>query len=116
MAHPRILSFKYALSGIYQAFKEEPNLKIHFLIAGVVLIANFYYKVTKTDWILSLLLIGLVLTAELTNTSLETVVDSFTNEHHPGAKKAKDVSAAAVLIVTITSVVVGILIYLPYFI
>jgi len=110
----RIVSFKHAIDGILIALKEEPNLKIHFLIASIVIIAGFYFGITKPEWIIIALLIGLIFSIELINTSIEEIVDAFTKAHHPGAKKAKDVAAGAVLIATITSIIVGIMIFLPY--
>lgn len=112
--HRRILSFKYALSGIKAAFLEEPNLKLHFLFALLVILLSWFLQITKAEWIAITLIIGLVLTAELTNTSIEAVVDSFTDKEHPGAKLAKDISAGAVLIVSLTAAVVGLIIFLPY--
>ncbi len=112
--HRQILSFKYALDGIWSALKEEPNLKIHCLIAILVLVLSFILQLSRIDFILIIILIGLVIALELTNTSIEAVVDSLTQEEHPGAKLAKDISAGAVLIVSLTAAVTGIIIFLPY--
>lgn len=109
-----ILSFKYAYEGLVAALKEEPNLKIHFVIAILVLGLAFFLQISRQDLISIILLIGLVFTVELTNTAIEAVVDAFTPSEHPGAKLAKDISAGAVLIAAITSSVVGILIFIPY--
>lgn len=110
----RILSFKYAFEGIFAALKEEPNLKFHFLVALVVIILSLFLKLSKTDWILIIILIGLVISVELTNTAIEAVVDEFIDKDHPGAKLAKDISAGAVLVAATASAVAGILIFLPY--
>lgn len=110
----RILSFKYAFEGILAALKEEPNLKIHFLIAVLVLGLSFFLKISKQDWIAVIILIGLVFTIELTNTAIEAVVDAFIDKEHPGAKLAKDISAGAVLVVALTAAISGIFIFLPY--
>jgi undecaprenol kinase len=74
---------------------------------------GFYFKITKAEWLAIVLTIGFVITFELINTAIEEIVDSFTDQVHPAAKKAKDVSAAAVLIASITAVIIGILIFLP---
>lgn len=111
--HP-ILSFKYALEGIVSAIKEEPNLKIHFLIAVLVLILSFFLNISRQDWINVIILIGMVFAVELTNTAIEAIVDAFTSQEHPGAKLAKDISAGAVLVVATTSAIAGIIIFLPY--
>lgn len=96
------------------ALKEEPNLKIHFFIAVLVLFASFLLKISKQDWINVVILIGLVFAVELTNTAIEAVVDAFTDSEHPGAKLAKDISAGAVLVVAITAAIAGVIIFLPY--
>ncbi len=110
----RILSFKYAFEGLYAAFKEEPNLKFHFFFALLVITAGFYFQISSLDWIFIIIMTGLVLTLELTNTAIEAIVDSFTPEQHPRAKYAKDIGAAAVLITAISASIVGIIIFLPY--
>lgn len=110
----RILSFKYALEGIYAALKQEPNLKIHFLIALLVIALSFILNISTTDWVIIIFIIGFVIAIELTNTAIEKVVDVFTDKEHPGAKYAKDISAGAVLVAAITSVIIGFFIFLPY--
>ena len=110
-----ILSFKYALEGISAALKEEPNLKFHFLAGLMVIILSIFLRISKQDFIIILLLIGFVIAVELTNTAIEAVVDEFTDNLHPGAKMAKDISAGAVLISAVTAFIVGLWIILPYF-
>lgn len=109
-----ILSFKYAFAGLLSALKQEPNLKFHFLAGILVIITSFLLNISKTDWIVIIFLIGFVISVELTNTAIETIVDHFTEKEHPGAKLAKDISAGAVLVTAITSALIGILIFLPY--
>lgn len=109
-----VISFKYAFEGLVAALKEEPNLKIHLIIAFLVLGLSLFLQISKQDWINVILLIGLVLALELTNTAVESVVNAFTDKEHPGAKMAKDISAGAVLIGAITSSIVGLLIFIPY--
>lgn len=110
----KILTFKYALEGIISALKEEPNLKFHFAAGLIIIIISSILKISREDWIIIIFLIGFVISVELTNTAIEAVVDEFTDKEHPGAKLAKDISAGAVLVAAITSLVVGIIIYLPY--
>ncbi len=110
----RILSFKYAFEGIYAAIKEEPNLKFHLFAAFVVILAGLYFNISRFDWIVVILLIALVLTLEMTNTAIEAVVDSFTEAQHPRAKYAKDISAGAVLILSLAAAAAGLIIFLPY--
>lgn len=109
-----ILSFKYALEGIAAALRQEPNLKFHLLTGLLIIILSALLKISTQDFIVILLLIGFVVALELTNTAIEAVVDGFTNNNHPAAKMAKDISAGAVLISAVTAAIVGILIFLPY--
>lgn len=111
----RLFSFKYAIDGIWAALREEPNLKFHFFTAFLVILTGIFLNISTIHWILTILIIGLVISVELTNTAIEAVVDSFTDKQHPGAKLAKDISAGAVLIVSIMAAICGILIFLPYF-
>ncbi len=109
-----ILSFKYAFEGLVAAFKEEPNLKFHFLAGILVIILGLVLKISKADWVTIIILIGLVIAVELTNTAIEAVVNSFVDRQHLGAKMAKDISAGAVLITALTATIVGIMIFMPY--
>ena len=109
-----ILSFKYAFEGITAAIKEEPNLKFHLLVAILVVTSGIYFNVTKFEWVILIIAIGLVIALELTNTAIEAIVDSFTEEQHPKAKYAKDIAAAAVMVSAIATAIVGIIIFLPY--
>lgn len=109
-----VLSFRYAFEGLVAALKEEPNLKFHFLAGLLVIILSIFLNISKSDWIIIIILIGFVIAVELTNTAIEAVVDHIIQKEHPGAKLAKDISAGAVLVSAITSAIVGVLIFLPY--
>lgn len=111
----RVLSFKYALEGIWSALKTEPNLKFHFIAALVVIFLGWFFLISVLEWIILLLLMGLVISLELTNTAIEAMVDYLIPNIHPVAKKVKDIAAGAVLIASITALLIGILIFLPYF-
>lgn len=109
-----VVSFKYAFAGVVAALKQEPNLKFHFLAGVLVIILSFFLNISTRDWIIIIILIGLVISVELTNTAIEAVVDGFTQNHHPVAKLAKDISAGAVLVAAATAAIVGVLVFLPY--
>lgn len=109
-------SFKYAFEGIWIALHEEHNLFIQLLIGIFGLILGMYLKISWMEWIISIVVWGGVFSAELFNTAIEEIIDSFTVEYHPGAKKAKDISAAAVLIMLIVEIIIGGFIFLPHLI
>lgn len=105
--------FGYAISGIIQAIKSERNLKFDFIVAIIVVILGIVCKISILEWIVCTIVIGIVISAELLNTAIETVVDLCTRQKHPLAKKAKDVAAGGVLVVAISSAIVGGLIFIP---
>ena len=106
-------SFKYAFNGIISAYKDEQNIKIHTIVAVLVLIFGFILKLHKIEFIICLILIGLVLMAEFFNTAIENAVDLVTLEENKYAKIAKDTAAAGVLVFTGISAVIGLIIFIP---
>lgn len=107
-------SFYHAFHGMFVALKEQRNLRIHLGIAAVVVAAGIYLRVDLYCWFALAFAIGMVLTAELVNTSIEHAVDlSAEGEFHPAARLAKDTAAAAVLIASLTAVAIGLLVFVP---
>ena len=106
-------SFKYAFEGIIEAWKTEQNLKIHFVIMALVIIAGFIFKISAMEWIVCLLLFAIVISLELINTAIETTVDIAMPDINEKAKYAKDIAAGAVLFSAMISVIVGLIIFLP---
>lgn len=106
-------SFGYAFKGIDDVIKHEPNMKIHVVVAILVVIMAFILKVSIIEWIILVLLIGSVLAAETINTTIENLVDMYTKEYDEKAKIVKDTAAGTVLILAITSVIIGLIIFIP---
>lgn len=109
----RIQSFKYAFAGITSFVKSEPNVKIHLFMTLLVLIGGFYFEISSIEWILSILAIGMVLSAEAFNTAIEHLTDLVSPDYHELAGKTKDVAAGAVLIASIAAAIIGFLIFWP---
>lgn len=111
--HSTTKSFIYAKEGLARALKDEPNLKIHIILASIAILLAVILKLSKIELAILTLTIGMVITLELINTMLEALVDLVSPEIKPKAKVAKDVSAAAVLVSALVSLVIGGLIFLP---
>lgn len=109
----RLQSFVYAFRGLKYFFKTEHNAWVHLLATSIVCILGFILNINKTEWVLLVLSIGLVLTAEAFNTAVELLTDYISTERHPQAALIKDVAAGAVLITAIVAVVLGFIIFLP---
>jgi len=108
-------SFYYAMTGIIFGFKER-NMKIHGLVAVVVVGVGWCLNLSLVEWSTILILIGLVFTAELINTSIEelaNVVKKNNNDDYEVTKTTRNLAAGAVLVMAMISAVVGLLIFLP---
>ncbi|MBD7935813.1 MULTISPECIES: diacylglycerol kinase family protein [Cytobacillus] len=106
-------SFYFAFIGVFTALKAERNLKIHFVMAVLVIFFGIIFELTKTEWLLVSFAIAGMIALELMNTAIERVVDLVTTEQHPLAKQAKDIAAGAVLIFAVLTVIIGLSIFLP---
>ena len=106
-------SFGYAFEGIAYVVRTQRNMRVHLVIAGLVVVAGMLLRVTAVEWAVIALAMGVVFAAEMVNTVAELAVDLLTEEYHPMAKVAKDVSAAAVLVTAIAAVAVGVAIFGP---
>ena len=113
MLKKRLKSFKYAFQGVIELVRSQPNMWIHLLAAVAVVIAGFILSVTQIEWVLLVLCISLVLTAEAFNTALEYLTDLVSPDYHPLAGKVKDVAAAGVLIISIGAAIIGLIIFVP---
>lgn len=111
---PLYKSFGYAFQGIFTTVKKERNIKIHLFATICVIIAGILFHITKAEWITCLILFGLVISLEMVNTAIESVVDLVTEERKPLAKRAKDAAAGAVLVSAILAAVIGLMIFVPY--
>jgi diacylglycerol kinase len=107
-------SYRFAMRGIWMAFRYENNMIIHLLAAIAVLIVNYLLNLSRTDWLVTLILIGIVWMAEIFNTAIEKLADRVTQEHDPMIGQAKDLAAGAVLVVCMMAAIGGFIIYVPY--
>ncbi|PKV67239.1 diacylglycerol kinase family protein [Pontibacter ramchanderi] len=110
----RYNSFRFAFNGLAAVFRSEPNMHLHVLASIVVLVMAYRFEVTRVEWCLLILCIGMVWVAEIFNTSIETLTDLVSPEHNILAGKTKDLAAGAVLMAAITAVAVGLFIFIPY--
>jgi diacylglycerol kinase len=105
-------SFKYALRGLIQIFKQEPNARIHLVAALIVIIAGIIKHISPMHWVAISLAIALVWICEAFNTVIEMLCDMYCNhQFHPTVKIIKDISAGAVLIASALSLVVGVIVF-----
>jgi len=107
-------SVSHAIRGLHVAMAGQRHLRFHIAAALVVVAAGIGLNVTAGEWGLLIIAIGLVITAELVNTAVETLVDLIEPRQHPLAGKAKDIAAGAVLVAALTAVLIGVFVFYKY--
>nr|WP_295932764.1 diacylglycerol kinase family protein [uncultured Dyadobacter sp.] len=108
-----IRSFRYAGAGIYSLFRYENNARIHLMACIVVVIAGVFFQISGTEWCLIIIQIGLVWAAEAFNTAIEKLADLVSADYHPVIKVVKDTAAAGVLLLAVSAVIVGGIVFVP---
>jgi diacylglycerol kinase (ATP) len=109
----RLESFKYAFNGIKTLLAGEANARIHSIATVVVVAAGFLFDLTFTEWIAVVIVIGAVFATEALNTAIERLADVVSPGYHETIKQVKDLSAGAVLFMSIAAAIVGVIIFLP---
>lgn len=106
-------SFKFSFEGIKYAVYNEVNIFVMIIMAIIAIALGIILKISYVECLVVVLLIGVILSLELVNTSIEAVVDLVTNDKKPLAKVAKDCASGAVSVMSIVAVILGLMIYLP---
>lgn len=109
----RANSFKFAFKGIIIAIKTQANMRIHMVAAIIVVTTGFYFQISYAEWILIVLAIGFVVSAELFNSAIEFLTDLISPQKNTIAGNVKDIAAGAVLISAISAAIIGLIIFLP---
>lgn len=109
----RIKSIGWAYNGAVILLKTENSIKAQFVVALAVTIAGFYFNISKTEWLIQITLIGLVMGLEGANTAIEAMADFVHPEFHKGIGHIKDVAAGAVFIASMSAVIAAVVIYYP---
>ena len=109
----RLKSFRYAFEGWRYVLEHEHNAWIHGIVSSAVFALAFWLQISRIEWAIILLTFMAVWMGEFINTAIEAVVDMAMPTHHPLAKVAKDVAAAAVLVGACGAVIIGLLILGP---
>ena len=108
-----INSFKFAFKGIGSSIRSERNMKIHFTMMLLVVLAGIILNISMWEWITCFILFGLVISLEMVNTAVEIVVDLVSPTFNDRAGRAKDIAAGAVLVNAIVAFIIGLIIFLP---
>jgi diacylglycerol kinase len=108
-----ITSLGHAIEGFRYLYRTQNNVRIHFIITLAIIVLSIALGISIIEWGLIILTMALVWITESFNTVYERLFDLVDPSVNPLIKIGKDVSAAAVLISAIVSIVIGILIFIP---
>lgn len=108
-----INGFKNAFGGLFWSFHSQLNFRIHVFFTVLAFALGLLLRISYHEWLVVITVISTMLTLELINTSIEQTTDAITLEHNPLIKRAKDVSAAAVLTYASYTILIGLLIFGP---
>lgn len=112
----RLKSLVYAARGFLKLILTEHSIMVQSSIAILMTILGFYINISKTEWLFQILAIGIVLSIEGLNTAVEKVCDFIHPDYHDKIGFIKDIAAGAVFFAALTAVIIGLIIYIPYFI
>lgn len=103
--------FRDAFRGVKEGVHGQSSFFVHFFIAAAVVVAGVVLRVDLVEWCVLLLCIAGVLTAEMFNSTLESMAKAITGESDPHLGNSLDIGSAAVLVASIGAAVVGTLVF-----
>ena len=107
----QLKSFGFAIRGFIGAVCNEGHLRFHLVAAVYVLVFSLFYNFSAAQYAVLIILIAFVIAAELFNTAIENLCDAVTKEQNEHIKRAKDISAGAVLVMSVAAVIVAVIFF-----
>lgn len=111
----RLKSVGFAVKGALKLITTEHSVMVQSSLAVLMIIAGFYFKIDRYEWMMQILAFGLVLGVESLNTAVEKIADFIHPEYHERIGFIKDIAAGAVMFAALAAIAVGLLIYVPKF-
>jgi len=111
----RLKSIGFAVRGAIKLITTEHSVMVQSSIAVIMIVAGFYFHISREEWMMQVLAFGLVLAVESLNTAIEKIADFIHPEFHSRIGLIKDIAAGAVMFAALAAIVVGLLIYVPKF-
>ena len=110
---PRSWADKFgdAFRGLKCGIRGQSSFAVHIFMAAAVVVAAAALRCSLEEWALLVFAIGLVLTTELVNSSLETLFRGLDSETRERSWKCLDIAAAAVLLASLTAALIGIIVF-----
>lgn len=103
--------FREAFRGVKLGVRGHSSFFVHFFFAVLALAAALALGCDLVEWCLVVGCVGLVLTAELFNSAIETLFHGLDAESKARIHGCLDIAAGAVLVASLTAAVVGTLVF-----
>lgn len=110
----RLKSMVFALKGAFKLITTEHSVMVQSTLAVLMTIAGFYFGINRMEWMMQILVFGLVLSIEGINTAVEKIADFIHPDYHERIGFIKDIAAGAVFFAALTAIAIGCIIYFPY--
>lgn len=110
---PNHNKFAVAINGIIKVFKDESSFRYQFMVFVLAIILSIFFEISASQWILIIICAMIVFVLEIMNTAIENIIDLISPDFNVKAGMIKDISAGAVLVASIGSVVIGMIIFIP---
>ena len=107
------VSFKYSYDGLKYAYLNEQSMVLHLLCTFIIIVLGIFFKISLIEWIICITLLTCIMSIKLLNTAIEATVDLVTKEKRELAKIAKDTSSASAGIISIFSLIIFLMIFIP---
>lgn len=109
---PWTAKFRDALRGWKLGIRGHSSFFVHFFFSALVLAAAGIMRCELEQWCLLIFCIGLVLTAELFNSAVETLFCGLDEATKDKTWQCLDISAGAVLMASVFAMVIGAAVFL----
>lgn len=110
----RVKSLNYTIKGAFKLLKTEHSIIVQSTVGFVFVLAGFYFRISKTEWMFQILGIGVILTAESLNTAVEKLCDFIHPDYHKKIGFIKDIASGAMTFAVTSVLIILIIIYYPY--
>ena len=101
------------IRGLRTNFETEFSLHLILGFSIICIGLGIFFEISWFEWAILSLLIGVMFSVELINSSIEAIVDLISPEFHPLAKASKDTASAAEGVFSFLSVIISGAIFLP---
>lgn len=110
----RVKSLNCTVKGAFMLLKTEHSIMVPSNGGFVFVLAGFYFRISKTEWMFQILGIGTILTAESLNTAVEILCDFIHPDYHKKIGFTKDIASGAMTFAVTSVLIILIIIYYPY--